>query len=217
MSSYMDERVFMRLYNALDKIIDHEVKTRILRILLKHDTEWTGRQFAKELKISPTTANKFLKELADEGVINVKGAGRAHLYSLNDKNYIVKNLLRPFFEKEKDLFSTITGLIKRVLLKTNVTIESVAIFGSVAQKAETAKSDIDILIVLHDLKNKRKIEVALDKISGIILQDFQTAISPYILSKEQFKKRYKEKKPIINEILQSYMLVAGKSLERIIA
>ena len=114
------------------------------------------------------------------------------------------------------ILDAILNPIKRVLLKTNAKIESSAIFGSIAQKTETSKSDIDLLIILHNLKDKKKIETALDEISTIIAEDFQTSIFPYILSQEQFKKRYKEKEPIINKILKSYILITGRPLERII-
>ena len=216
MSSYVDKGGFMQIHNSLDKTISHEVKIKILRILFSIDTDWTGRQLAKKLKVSPTTANKFLKELVGESIVNVKGIGKSYLYSLNNKNYVVKNLLKPFFEKENGILDALVTPIKRVLLKTNAKIESSAIFGSIAQKTETSKSDIDLLIILHNLKDKKKIETALDEISTIIAEDFQTSIFPYILSQEQFKKRYKEKRPIINKILKSYILITGRPLERII-
>jgi predicted nucleotidyltransferase len=206
----------MQIHNVLDRIMNHEVKTKILRIMFKYNTEWTGRQLAKELKVSPTTANKFLRALVNEGVINVKGAGKSYIYSLNVKNYIVKNILKQVFEIEKDLYSAVINLIKKAILKSNIKIEAAAIFGSVAQKTETTQSDIDLLIVLHELKDKKKIENIFDKLSTKIAEDFQTAISPYIVSKEQFKKRHRAKKSIINEILKSYILIIGKPLERII-
>lgn len=212
----MDKRSDMRLHNALDKILNREIKTRILRVLCKHNIGWTGRQLARELDVSPTTANKFLKELVSEGVVNIKGVGKSHLYSLNEKSYIVKKMLKPFFEKEKNILDTVASLIKKAISKTGVKVESVAIFGSIAQKKETSKSDIDLLVVINDLRDKKKIETGLDKIFLKIVQDFQTVISPYVLSSTQFKKRYREKLPVINEILKSHIFLMGKPLERLI-
>lgn len=206
----------MRIRNAYDKLMNNEVKTRLLRVLCRHDAEWTGRQLSRELGVSPTTASKFLKELVSEGVVNMKGAGRSHMYNLNNKSYVVKKLLKPFFEKEKDIFSSIVSLIKKAISKTNVNVESVAFFGSIAQKNDTPGSDIDLLIIVSSSRDKSKIEAGLDSISIEVAENFQTVVSPYILSSAQFKKMYKMKRPIILEILKSYILVTGKTPERIV-
>lgn len=206
----------MRIHNALDKILNHEVKTRALRIFCKRDTEWTGRQLAGELGVSPTTANKFLGELVSAGIINMKGAGRAHIYSLNKENYLVKNLLKPFFKKENGVTGAVVSLIKKALLKSGAKIESCVIFGSIAQKREAEKSDIDLLIVLDNLKDKDKVENKLDEISSAMAKDFQTAISPFILSAPRLREKHAKNAAIVNEILKAYILIMGKSPERII-
>ena len=206
----------MRIRNAYDKLMNSEVKTRLLRVLCRHDAEWTGRQLSRELGVSPTTAGKFLKELVLEGVVNMKGAGRSNIYNLNNKSYVVKKILKPFFEKEKDVFNSIVSLIKKTISKTNVNVESLAIFGSIAQKNETPGSDIDLLVIIDSLRDKSKIEAGLDSISIEVAENFQTVVSPYILSSTQFKKMYKRKHPIMAEILKSYILVMGKTPERIL-
>lgn len=218
MSIYMDNinggKVYMQ--NILDRIMDNRVKTRILRILCKYNIGYTGRQLAKELSISPTTANKFLGELAKEGILIVAGVGRAYLYRLNGKNYAVKNILAPFFQKEKNIFDVLTALIRKNIYKSAVDVESAVIFGSVAKKEQDAKSDIDLLIVVKNLKDRKKMEDVMAKASGVIAQNFQTIVSPYILTADQFRKKHKENSAIIKEIISSYILILGKSPERLI-
>lgn len=202
--------------DVLDQVLDNKTKTRILRILCKRNSGWTGRQLAKELNISPTTASKVLGELTRDGIIIMAGVGRAYLYRLNDKNYAVKNILAPFFQKEEDIFDILVTLIKKNLSKSAVDIESAVIFGSVAANTQTSRSDIDLLVVVNDLKDKKKIEDKLFEISGAIAGNFQTVVSPYVLTASQFRKKYKEKSAIINEILKSYILIMGKSPQRLI-
>ena len=196
--------------------MNHEAKVKILRILYKYDTAWTGRELAKEVSVSPTTAHKLLKALVNEDVVEVSSIGRSYAYKLNNKNYVVKNLLRPFFEKEKDILNVVISLIKNALLKSKVKLISAAIFGSIAQRADTERSDIDLLIILDNLKSKDRVRDKIDKISNTVAQNFHTAISPLILSAGQFIKKYKEKTPLIREILKSYILIMGKPLERVI-
>jgi predicted nucleotidyltransferase len=204
----------MRLHNVLDKIVGHEAKAGILRILCEKNTGWTGRQLAKALAISPTTSSKVLKELADEGIVIVKGVGRSYLYHLDDKSYIVKNILVPFFEKEGDIVNQITLLIKKAVLKSGSGVETIAIFGSVASRTETPESDLDVVIIISKSADKPRVNKSIDSVFTIIARDFRAIISPYILSAEQFKKRYKDKDPIIGEMLKSYKLIYGKPLER---
>lgn len=204
------------MQNILDRLMDNKIKTRILRILCKRNTGHTGRQLARELGISPTTASKFLGGLAKEGVLTISGVGQAYLYKLNDKNYAVKNILAPFFQKEKNIFDVLTALIRKNLSKSSVDIESAVIFGSVAKKEQNAKSDVDLLVVVKNIKDKKKIEYIMNKASGVIAQNFQTIVSPYILTVDQFRKKHKEKSPIIKEIIGSYILISGKSPERLI-
>ncbi|MDD5085971.1 MAG: winged helix-turn-helix transcriptional regulator [Candidatus Omnitrophica bacterium] len=206
----------MSLRNALDKILNNESKTKLLRVLCKSNTGWTGRQLARELGVSPTTASKFLKELVREGVVNVKGVGKSYLYSIDNKSYVVKSLLVPFFEKEKVIFGKLISIIKRALLKSRVKIESAAIFGSVVHGKETSKSDIDLFVVIGDREDSKKIEGKLDEISVLVAQDFHTSIAPYILQVRELKKKYGQNAAIIHSILKSNILILGKPLERLI-
>jgi len=204
------------MQNILDKIMNNKSKTRLLRILCKRNTGSTGRQLARELDISPTTANKFLGELVKEGIVIMSAVGRAYLYSINDKNYAVKTILMPFFQKEKSVFDVITASIKKKLSKSAIDIKSAVIFGSVAKKKHDAASDIDLMVVVSSIKDKKKIEAIMANLSGTIARNFQIVISPYVLTVGQFRKKHKEKSPIIKEIMASYILISGKNPERLI-
>jgi len=206
----------MKLHNALDRIVGHKVKARILRILCDKNTGWTGRQIARELAISPTTSTKFLKELTEEGVVFAKGVGKSYLYHLNDRSYVVRNILMPFFDREKGIVNNITNLVKREALKS-AKIESIAMFGSMANKTDTSRSDVDILIITNHLKDNPKVEAGINDLAEAFATKFNTTVSPYILSIKQFKKRYHENSPLINEILKSYKLLYGRALERVVA
>jgi len=191
------------MQNILDRIMDNKAKTRLLRILCKRNAGYTGRQLARELDISPTTANKFLGELVREGIVVMSAVGHAYLYSVNNKNYAVKTILMPFFQKEKSVFDIITASIKKNLSKSMVNIELTAIFGSVAKKEQNAASDVDLLVVVSSIKDKKKIEDIIANLSGTIARNFQAVISPYVLTVGQFRKKQKEKSPIIKEIMSS--------------
>ena len=207
----------MKMYNVLDRIVGHKFKARILRVICDKNIGWTGRQLAKELDISPTTSSKFLKELVEEGVVFSKGVGKSYLYHLNDRSYVVRNILMPFFDREKRIINDIAAIVKKAIFKSGAEIEAIVMFGSVAKETDTIKSDVDILVIIGNLKDRLRVETSINALSKTIAIDFNTAVSLHVLSISQLKKQYKEKSPLLNEIFRSYKLLYGKPLERIVA
>lgn len=206
----------MRLHHVLDKVVGHEIKAGILRILCEKNTGWTGRQIAKELAVSPTTAGKFLQELVGEGIVVMKGVGRSYLYHVNDKSYIVKNILLPFFEKEKNILTYISVLIKKAVVASGAGVESIVIFGSVASKTETARSDLDIAVIVSGPGDKEKAKRAVDGVSDLVAREFHAVISPLIMSIDEFRKRHERKAALVLEMMKSYTVIHGKPLERLV-
>ena len=206
----------MPLQSVLDKVLDHKIKARLCRTLCKSGTGWTGRKLAKELNVSPTTAGKFLKELVKDGIVVTRSAGMAYLYSINNDDYTVKTILKPFFSQEEKVFGKALSVIKNSLLRTGAGIVSLAIFGSVARKEDTAKSDIDLLIVLESSKEKKALDAKLDMMVKEIARKFQSVAAPYIVTAPALKRRYNARDPLIREIFRSYILVYGKPLERLV-
>lgn len=95
----------MKITNPLDKILDNEAKVKILRFLFKTNAEWNGRQIAREIKITPTTAHKALQGLNREGVLILRNMGKTHVYTLNKDNFVVSELLKPLFDNEKRILN----------------------------------------------------------------------------------------------------------------
>ena len=95
-------------------------------------------------------------------------------------------------------------------------MQSAVIFGSLARREQNARSDVDLLVIVKGVKDKRNIEEIVSKLAVVTAQDFQTVISSYVLTIDQFRKKYKAKSPLIKEIMNSYILISGKSPERLI-
>ena len=212
----------MRIHNVLDKILNQEVKVRILRFfclneLILSDEPISGRQLAKELKLNPATCHKALQELQREGVLNLRVAGRSYLYSLNSKNYVVKKILRPLYGQEAELYDDILSIVKRTLRKTKRPTESIALFGSIAKDEGDERSDLDILVVTSYKRDKVVIEKKFDSITSRIAGTYGIIVSPYILSTEEFREKHQQKLPIVRNILKTYKLIAGQPLEKLIA
>lgn len=93
----------MKVHDPLNKILNNEVKVKILRFLCRTEAEWSGRQIAQEIKVSPAAAHKALRELNNERALLLRSVGRSYLYRLNSENFIILELLKPLYEKENKI------------------------------------------------------------------------------------------------------------------
>jgi predicted nucleotidyltransferase len=201
----------------LDKILSQGSKIKILRFLYLQKGEHTGRAIARGIGMSPSVVLGTLRELNEEGLLSLKKAGKAHLYGIDEENHLVKKLLGPLFEGEKNLIVDIISAIKRGISKRKEDIVSMALFGSVIRAEEKPGSDIDLLVVTHTSQGKSRIQKLLERVDSSIMKQFKTTLSPYIKTQSDFKMAYRDKKPVILSILKNHRLIFGEPLERILA
>ena len=206
----------MRIHDKLNEILSQGSKIRILRLLFTEKDEYTGRGIAKGIGMSPSSTYNTLQEMKKEGLVGARKKGNAILYKVREENYIVKKLLAPLFEKEKFLYSDMISSIKKRLLHAGADIVSMALFGSVVRREETARSDIDVLVVVSSKAGKSTVDKALDTVYTDMAKKFSASISPYVLTIKEIRQRHREKKSIIKSILDNNQLIYGEPLERIV-
>jgi len=207
----------MKLHNPLDKILNNELKVKILRFLCKTGAEWSGRQLAKETRISPATCHKALRELNNESVLLLKSVGKSYLYRLNRENFIISNLLKPLYEREskilKEICKTIVQTINPLVINN---IVSIAIFGSVQKEKEHPASDIDILVLVGKEKDKLKTEKNFERVNEDIVRKFGNTVSPYVQTVREFRLKHKKSVALTKNILKSHKLLFGRPLEELV-
>lgn len=207
----------MRVHDPLDKILNNELKIKILRFLCRTDAEWSGRQIAQEIKVSPAACHKALRELNNERALLLRSIGRSYLYRLNKENLIISDLLKPLFEREgkipDDVYRAIVRNISSLVMNN---IASIAVFGSMKRGKERPTSDIDLLVLVKNPKDKRKVEEDFGKVNEKIMGKFGNTISSYIQTIEEFKLKYKRGLAVVKNILKSHRLLFGKPLEELL-
>lgn len=207
----------MRIHNKLDEILDQPAKVKIFRFLFSSNAEFTGRAIARGSGLSVSHSYEILQNMRKEGLVEVKRQGNALLYSLRRDNYIVRNILKPLYQKERGIYKDITAIIKKILGSEKKGICSIAIFGSVADKTENIASDIDLLVITKDIISKQKVDNLMDNLSVTIAKKFNVAISPYLLTVSEAKSKYKQKVKLMRSIIDNNRLVYGEPVERILA
>lgn len=207
----------MRVHNPLDKILSNEIKVKILRFLCKTEAEWSGRQIAQEIKVSPAACHKALRELNNEGALLLRSIGKSNLYSLNKENLIVSDLLKPLYERESKIPDEIyEGIVRNIPSLVIKDIVSIAIFGSVKKREERPTSDIDLLVLVKNSENKGEVEEDFGKVNEKIISRFGNTVSPYIQTVKEFNSKYKKGLSLIKNILKSHRLLFGTPLEELL-
>lgn len=208
----------MKISNPLDKILNNTVKVKILRFLFKTNAEWNGRQIAREIGVTPATTHKALQSLNREGVLLLRNIGKTHVYTLKHNNFTVSHILEPLFDKENKISDSIFGIIRRKISTSSIKkgIVSVILFGSVNLRKERPTSDIDIMVIITNLKVKQKAELLFEDIDKKISEEFGNTVSTYINTVLEFRSKYKKGLIVIRNIMKSNKLIYGKPPEAII-
>jgi uncharacterized protein len=190
----------MRLHNMLDGLMDSGSKVRIMRLLFRSPSrEFTEREIASQIKMSPNTVNLALRDLTETNVFHFKRIGKTHIYSCN-KNSVLYPFLFDIFKGERRIIDLLTDSIREALAGT----ELVLIYGSFAKGEEEAGSDIDVLVVTKD---KVKARNALEKLNQKALDQYATPLSYAIYTIKEFKKN--RDKPFIRNALAEGLTIIG--------
>lgn len=205
------------MHDPLDKILNNGVKVKILRFLCKTEAEWSGRQIAQEIKVSPAACHKALRELNNERALLLRSVGKSHLYRLNKENLIISDLLKPLFEKESKIPDEVyRAIVRNISSLVMNDIVSIAVFGSVEKRKERPTSDIDLLVLVRSSVDKRGVEEDFGKVNEKIISRFGNVISPYIQTIEEFKLNYKKRVALVRNIVRAHRLLFGKPLEELL-
>ncbi len=105
--------------------------------------EVSVREYSREMKISPPTASKLLKEYEKQELLIRRGERGFLLFRINRESKIILMLSRIYWsEKLKPLFD---------YLEKTIYSKAIVLFGSLSKLETRKESDIDILVI-SDIK-----------------------------------------------------------------
>jgi len=188
----------MKFNLSLFNVISSKTKVKIIRFLLDHEAFMSEREIASVLNVSHMSVNRTMRELADTNLVNFIKIGKAHLWRVNRKSYAYKVLseiikgISSITEPLEDLKKTIMRNLPRTSIKKMI------LFGSIIKGTESASSDIDIFILVRDIKSKEKLEPSIEKLSDICFEKYGNNLAPYVLTENEMKQKKNLK--IISEI-----------------
>ena len=188
----------MKFHMSLLDVLNSKTKVKIIRFLLTHEASMSEREIASILKISHMSVNRAMRELVNINFVDFVTIGKAHLWKVNRKSYAFKmlsNLIEGVSNNKKPIENLKSLLIKNI---PKALVKRVVLYGSVAKAMEKVDSDIDIFILVKNVRGKEKIESSIEKMSNLCFEIYGNRLAPYILTEKElyFKKDLK----IISEI-----------------
>ena len=175
------------------------------------DEGLTILDISKKLKIGYRPAYMHIESMEKEEIIKIDKVGSSKQCSLNLENVKARHLLaevdiarkEKLYQKNPKLKSVIEGLISKVTEKFISEIHSIALFGSYAKETATKQSDIDLLFIVSDIKDKNLRE-AIERESASYQYSHNMKISPLITDIAEFQKMLKAKESNVGKETREY-------------
>ena len=190
----------MRFHEPLNDILGNKVQIKILRLFLRTKSPFTGRELARLIGYSHNQTRLALEELERNGLVIRQRAGRSNLYSLDNENIIVTELLAEGFVLEDTLLNRLADIYFEEVGKNLV---SIILFGSIAQAEEKPESDIDLVLVVKDKANLKTLEDRVSDASLIVTRRFGNQASPIVIKKADFEKKTKQKSGLWRDVVDT--------------
>ncbi len=180
-------------------------KVRILRLLFAHpDREFTTWEIARAVGQSLGSVHPSLAQLMATHVILTRRVGRSRTVRFN-RTHPLSEHLAGLFRAETSSLADIGRAFANALPKQG--IEAVVLFGSVARGEATARSDVDVLVVVDGPARA----AAVRDTAAAMLDRHDVNLSPLVLSSAEVARRLAAFDPLLETIAAEGRRLRGRA------
>lgn len=189
-----------------------ETLLKIMKLFRKNlDKGLTILEISKKLTIGYRPAYNHINEMFDEGIITIEEVGKAKQCFLNLKSEKSRHILgevdllrkEKLYKKETKLKKVLENLISNLTEKYISEIQSIVLFGSYAKGRAVKGSDVDLLFIVNDIKNK-ELRADIERECISFQYSHNIKISPLITDIKEFKKMLKAKELTVGKEAREY-------------
>lgn len=189
-----------------------ETLLKIMTLFRKNlDLGLTIRQVSQTLKIGYRPAYNHIISMEEQGIITIETVGKAKQSFLDLKSEKCRHSLvevgmqqkEHLLKKHTKLKTILDTLIKKLTEKHVSEIHSIILFGSYAKDHPTKESDIDILFIVSDLKNK-ELRDNIERECASFQYSHNTRVSPVITDIPELKKMLKSEQLTVGKEAREY-------------
>jgi predicted nucleotidyltransferase len=171
---------------------------------------FTILETSKLLKIGYRPAYNHISELEEKNIIQIKKVGSSKQCFLNLENAQARHYLQEVdLMRKEELFSNrklktiLEEIIPKITNQITASLHSVVLFGSYAKRTATKSSDIDLLFIVGDIKDKA-VREKIERECASYQHSHNVKISPLITDIEEFKKMLKSKEMNVGKEAKDY-------------
>lgn len=189
-----------------------ETVLKIVSLLRKNlGKGFTILEIAKLLKIGYRPAYNHIAELEKIKAITVKKVGSAKQCSLNMGNAQLLNFLQEvdlarkeeLYKGNQKLRTILEEIMPKITNKITSSLHAIILFGSYAKGTATKSSDIDLLFIVSNIKDKDVRDI-IGRECASYQYSHNIKISPLITDMGEFKKMLKSKEMNIGKEAKEY-------------
>jgi len=171
-------------------------RRKVLSLFFLHpDKQFYFREVLKLTGIKQGAIQRELQFLTQSGILELEVKGNQTYYSVNKSHPIYPELSR-IVMKTFGLVDVLNGALYPLKDK----IEVAAIYGSIASGEETARSDVDLLVI-------GKISFGeLSGVAGKVEKEIGRDINPTLFPVKEFKEKLRQKNHFLRSTLKSKMI-----------
>jgi predicted nucleotidyltransferase len=178
--------------SALAQALFPTVQLRVLGLLFgQPDRSFQSAELIRLVASGDGAVHRVLTRLAESGLVSVTRIGNQKHYRANRES--------PIFEELHGLIVKTVGLaepLRAVLAPFAPRITAAFVYGSLAKGSDTAKSDVDLMIIGDDL-NYAEVYEALRNAEEVL----QRPVNPTIYSPREFRKRQRDRNAFLTRVL----------------
>jgi predicted nucleotidyltransferase len=205
----------MALETILDDVLDGRSKVRVARLFALRTDDFlaSGREVARLTALSPPAAHAALRSLLDARVLGREIVGRQHLYRLNSRARLVRDILRPLFARENRLREDVGAFLEKRIadLGLRPSVVSAVLYGSLAAGRTRESSDGDVAFIVRDARAKTRLEKAFrEAVPAGFFGEFGFHIDPYIKTEAEFRRKLRRNEPPVSTLMKTYRTLFGK-------
>lgn len=178
----------------LSNALFSKVQQRVLALIFSHpERSFYTSEIVRNVSSGVGAVERELSKLERSGLVSIERIG-------NQKHYRA-NQAAPIFEELRGLVEKTVGLaepIKKSFEPYADAIKSAFVYGSVAKGADTADSDIDLMVIGDDL-NYADLYTATQNVESKL----RRKVHPLFLSPEDWQRKTSDKGSVFSKITHS--------------
>lgn len=176
---------------SISNALFSKVQQRVLALIFGHpERSFYTSEIVRSIHSGTGAVDRELSRLQQSGLVSVERIGNQKHYRANHRS--------PVFEELQSLVIKTVALaepLRKSLEPYSDRIKTAFVYGSVAKDTDTARSDIDLMVIGDEL-NYSELYTALDNAESLL----RRKVSPIFLSPADWRRKASQKASFISKI-----------------